>query len=256
LFRSFLEEFIEWISQWIERNKQMNMLNGKKWMSSRHFWKVLLLSGCFILWFSVNALSVWPEFPLSSDCFSGSAYGTQTIPSIAFDGTNFLVVWEDERVNSERDIFGTRVSQQGEILEPIGIPICTAPSLQTDVKIAWGNQNYLAVWTDYRNTNYDIYGARIDPEGNVLDPNGFPISTGSGWESFPDVAWDGTNFFVVWSDDKNDISYDIYGTRITSSGEILDPRGIQISFGPAMELFPTIAFNGTTYLVVWEHGSG
>jgi hypothetical protein len=232
------------------------MLNYQKLPFRRVCGRILILSLYLTFCSSVNVFSAWPEFPLSTDCFSGKAYGTQTTPSIAFDGTNFLVVWEDERINSERDIFGTRVSQQGEILDPIGIPICTAPSLQTDVKVAWGNQNYLVVWTDYRNTSYDIYGARIDPEGNVLDPNGFPISTGSSWESFPDVAWDGTNFFVIWSDDKNEISYDIYGTRITSSGEILDPRGIQISFEPTMELFSTIAFNGTTYLVVWEQDFG
>jgi hypothetical protein len=232
------------------------MSNYRKLHFGRVWKRILILSLYLTFRLSVNAFSGWPEFPLSSDCFSGSAYGTQTTPSIAFDGTDFLVVWEDERLNSERDIFGARMSQQGEILDPIGIPICVAPSLQTDVKVAWGGQNYLAVWIDYRNENYDIYGARIDPQGNVLDPNGFPISTGSGWEAYPDVAWDGTNFFVVWSDDRDFTSYDIYGSRVTSSGEVLDPRGILISSEPVMELVPAIAFNGSTYLVVWEHSPG
>jgi hypothetical protein len=234
----------------------MNLSNRRKSLSVNSFKRALILSFCFILWLSVKASSTWPEFSLSSDCFLGSAYGTQTTSSIAFDGTNFLVVWEDERTNTERDIFGTQVSTQGQILDPIGIPICTAPSWQTDVAVAAGDLNYLVVWMDYKNGNYDIYGARIDFAGNVLDPNGFIISAGPWWEAYPEVSWDGVNFFVVWSDDRNGISYDVYGARIAPSGELLDSRGIQISFEPVMELTPAISFNGSTYLVAWEHASG
>lgn len=97
----------------------------------------------------------------------------------------------------------------------------------------------------------------MDLAGNVLDPDGFPISTGASWEAYPEVAWDGTNFFVVWSDDRNiDDAYDIYGTRVTPWGEVLDPRGIQLSFEPQMALTPAISYNGSTYLVAWEHAGG
>jgi len=216
---------------------------------------MLLVVFCFCL--SGNAFSSWPEFPLSTDCFSGNAYATQSSPAVAFGGTNYLVVWEDERINTDRDIFGARVSASGEVLDPISIPICVYTNLQTGVKVAGGDQNYLVVWTDYRNGSYDIYGARVDFSGNVLDPEGFPISTSSDWESYPDVAWDGTNFFVVWTDDRSITTYDdIYGTRISPAGEVLDPRGIQISSEPVFEETPSIAYNGSVYFVAWEHALG
>jgi hypothetical protein len=66
---------------------------------------VLLVIAIFFL--SGEAFSCWPDFWLSTDCFSGSAHGAQRGASVAFDGTNFLVVWEDER-DAGRDIFGAR----------------------------------------------------------------------------------------------------------------------------------------------------
>jgi hypothetical protein len=204
-----------------------------------------------------SAFSSWPEFALSTRCFSGSAYGTQASPAVAFDGTNFLVVWEDERINNGRDIFGTRVSAQGEILDPIGIPISTASNMQVSAKVAWGGQNYLVVWADYRNGNYDVYGARVSPAGTVLDPDGFPISTGPGSKAFPDLSWDGTNFLVVWSDDRNEYtSNDIYGARVTPAGQVIDGSGIRISSASLSDINPSISYNGTEYLVAWEQSGG
>lgn len=205
-----------------------------------------------------EAFSSWPEFWLSSDCFLGSAQGTQTTSAVAFDGTNFLVVWEDERINGQKDVFGARVSPQGEMLDLIGIPICTSPGEQSYVNVAWGGQNYLVVWQDWENDSSAIYGARVSPEGNVLDPNGFSIAGGSQWALYPAVASDGTNFFVVFSYDQGAPSYsdDIYGSRVTPDGEVLDPQGILISASYQYELSPTIAYNGSLFLVAWELNQG
>ncbi len=237
--------------------KGLSMLKLHKIIFPWFYANILIFTISIILYFSSKAFSSWPEFQLSSDCFTSNAYATQSSPAIAFGGVNYLVVWEDERINTSRDIFAARVSSSGEVLDPIGISICTYSNLQTGAKAAGGDQNYLVVWTDYRNESYDIYGARIDFSGNVLDPDGFPISTGSEWESYPDVAWDGNNFFVVWTDDRNFTTYDdIYGTRVTSSGQVLDPRGIQISNEPAWAETPSIAYNGSFYLVAWEQAYG
>jgi hypothetical protein len=244
-------------SRSIGKPKEIIVLNQDKSYTLNYKLRISALFIVFCLFLSGKAFSSWPEFPLSNDCFPGTAYASQSSPAVAFGGTNYLVVWEDERVNSDRDIFGARVSASGEVLDPISIPICVYTNLQTDVKVAGGNQNYLVVWTDYRNGNYDIYGARVDFSGNVLDPDGFPISDTYNWESFPDVAWDGTNFFVVWTDDRSVTTYDdIYGARVSPQGEVLDPDGIQISNTTALEETPAIAYNGSVYLVAWEHARG
>jgi hypothetical protein len=217
---------------------------------------VTALSICFILVLTASAFSSWPEFWISPDCVSGRAYSNQSSPSIAGGQTNLLAVWEDERVSSYSDVFGARIAPDGEILDPTGIPICTASGWQTSVGAAAGSENYLVVWQDDRDVDYDIYGARVDLNGNVLDPDGFPISTGDGWESSPAVGWDGTNFLVVWCDDRDMTSADIYGTRITPQGEILDGTGFQISDEEIRTVSSSVTFNGSNYLIAWELSSG
>lgn len=224
--------------------------------SFRNLTKILIFSIGFVFCLSGPAFSTWPEFGLSNDCFLGSAQGTQTTAAVAFDGTNFLVAWEDERESSHRDIFGARVSQNGEILDPAGIPICVSRGTQSAVNVAWGGENYLVVWQDYKDGISSIYGARIDTYGNLLDPDGFLIAGGGEWAMYPAVASDGINFFVVWTHDKPETFYDLYGARVTSDGEILDPDGILICATSRFEVTPSIAYNGSIYFVAWEHDQG
>ncbi len=214
---------------------------------------VLLVIAVFCL--SGKVFSSWPDFWLSNDCFSGSAQGAQREAWVAFDGTNFLVVWEDER-DGGRDVFGARVSLQREILDPVGIPICTYQGDQSEVEVAWGGENYLVVWQDWREGAWMVYGARVDADGYVLDPDGFPIAGGEEWVGSPAVASDGTNFFVVWSHFKLETFYDMYGTRVTPDGEVLDLGGILISATYQFELNPSVACNGSVYFVAWEHDQG
>src|SRR5215210_1501564 len=189
----------------------------------------------------------------------------QLKPSIAFDGTNYLVVWQDGRsdgppADNGYEIYGARVSQAGTVLDPVGIAISTATSSQYAPSVAFGGTNFLVAWEDYRSDGHvlsDIYGARVSQAGSVLDPNGIPISTASNHQQAPNVAADGTNFLVVWQDCRTcpgSNSYDIYGARVDpEDGTVLDLGGIPISTPATNDrVAPSVAFDGTNYLVVWR----
>src|ERR1043165_4231613 len=70
----------------------------------------------------------------------------------------------------------------------------------------------------------------------------------------PSVAAHGNGYFVVWADKRNYAAneYDIYGARVSTTGEVLDPAGIPICTDPGRQTSPRVAFNGNEYLVVWE----
>jgi len=196
----------------------------------------------------------WGEFLIDTSITRVSAPGDQESPAIAFDGTDFLVVWQDERGGSY-DICGARVTAEGMVLDSLGIAISTATNDQWYPAVAFDGANFLVVWQDGRGGSSDIYGARVTAEGAVLDSSGIAVSTAANDQAAPAVAFDGTDFLVVWQDGRGS-SYDIYGARVTAEGAVLDSSGIAVSTTANDQAAPAVAFDGTGFLVVWQDGRG
>ncbi|MBM3322034.1 hypothetical protein FJY69_00905 [candidate division WOR-3 bacterium] len=179
----------------------------------------------------------------------------QTCPAVASDGTNSLVVWEDWRWYGGQhwaDVYAARITQSGAVLDPEGIPAATSAYDNWTPAAAFDGANYLAVWADYRNgSGYDVYGARLGPDGAVLDPEGIAVSTATGPQEEPDVAFDGDNFLVVWGDRRAAASH-VYGARLDKHGTVLDPNGIPIGVARGGQFSPAVACGSASYLVVWE----
>jgi hypothetical protein len=62
-----------------------------------------------------------------------------------------------------------------------------------------------------------------------------------GGQSYPAIAFDGTNYFIVWHDLRNAVSYSsyhgeataywhFYGCRVNPQGVLMDSAGIFISY--------------------------
>ncbi len=179
-----------------------------------------------------------------------TAAGSQFNAAVSFDGTNFLVVWGDNRGVARTDVYGARVSPSGAVLDTNGIPISTAAYDQDCPALSFDGTNYLVVWTDHRNDNDDIYGARVSPSGAVLDPQGVAICDTMRPQGYPAVSFDGTNYLVAWWDSRN-ASPNIYGARVNQSGTVLDPQGLAVCDTAVGRGRPAVSFDGTNYLVVW-----
>jgi hypothetical protein len=183
-----------------------------------------------------------------------AATNSQWDPAVASDGTSFLVVWSDER-SAVANIYGARVSQSGTVLDPGGIAISTA-DLQEKPSVAFGAGYYMVVWEDERNDDCDIYGSRVSPSGQVIDPGGIAVSTSWDDQYSPSVAFDGANFLAVWEDWRNGNDADVYCARVTPSAQVLDPGGIAVSTAINDQTEPSIAFDGTHYLAAWTDMRG
>ena len=67
------------------------------------------------------------------------------------------------------------------------------------------------------------------------------------------MAFGGSSYLVVWQDGRPRTSNDdIYGARVSQAGVVLDPNGIPISAHLYPESRPTVAFDGSNFLVTWE----
>ncbi len=98
------------------------------------------------------------------------------------------------------------------------------------------------------------YPVTIDPSiGPVIpvaNPHGGVPAANSQWA--PDVAFDGTNFLVVWTDWRAGDNADIYGARVTPTGTVLDPNGLAITAQAEDQERPAVVFGSDRYLIVWE----
>ncbi len=192
------------------------------------------------------------EFLLDTNVYYVASGQAQSYPAIAFDGSNFLVVWTDHRSSFNDDIYGARISAQGMLLDSAGILISVAPNNQQSPAIAFDGNNFLCVWCDSRNGWYDIYGTRISQAGEVLDPAGIVICIQADMQQYPAIGFDGSNYLVVWQDTRGGSTYDIYGARVSTSGIVLDPSGILISAADENQQYPAIGFDQNNWLVVWQ----
>ena len=197
------------------------------------------------------------EFPVAAK--SGH---NQLALSAAFDGTNYLVGFEDS-VNcpGAKCISAVKVGLvNGTTGALIGTPI-TVTSEAAIPSVAFGGGTYLAVWKGTADTGYAIYGQRISTSAALTGP---PIIISpsvakiGGQHDIIQVLFDGINFFVAW-EDRTDAASEgtgkIYGWFVRPSGELL---GAMISVSdPAAQygqVLPAMATGGTNIFVVWVDG--
>src|SRR5262249_12083362 len=128
----------------------------------------------------------------------------QRAPSVAFDGTNHLVVWEDERSGlGSDDIYAARVAPATGApvgaLDAAGIAVSTAPQIQQNPAVGFDGTNYVIAWLDSRNSSWQAYGARVTPGGGVLDAQGVALSAPTGYAARPALAHGGGEWLVSWT---------------------------------------------------------
>jgi hypothetical protein len=207
---------------------------------------------------SSNLFQMGNAFLLDTTIMYTQARGNQSLPSIAYDGTNYLVVWQDSRCHPQHDVYCARVDSQGSILDPAGIHIATVTYdnmqyyCEGTPAVAYNGTEYIVVYQHRRNSaDTDIYGTRVTTSGVILDPDGIPISTSVGYQRFPSVAATGTDFLVVWEDHRSGTP-DIYGARVNEAGIVLDSSGIEICSALRGQRLPSLTCDGLHCLVVWQ----
>jgi hypothetical protein len=142
------------------------------------------LGGSFIAW-SDSRSGTWNIYAQRLD-INGHALWTadglrvitgdhnQTMPSIATDGDDgLLVVWRDDR-NDQNDIYAQRFNENGQPLwGSEGMAVCALLGNQEGaVCVSDGAGGLIAAWEDWRNSNYDIFAQRIERHGHWGYPSG------------------------------------------------------------------------------------
>ncbi|HEY4240985.1 MAG TPA: hypothetical protein VGM88_14275 [Kofleriaceae bacterium] len=179
---------------------------------------------------------------------SGFTAANTAAPAIAFDGINFLVVWSDNRLSTDDDIYATRVTVGGAILDPLGIKIAATAGKQLHPTVAYNGTSYIVAWEDYKTTgsaSADIGVATVVPATGVVTSLGYAAATSAN-ETQPHLATSGANALLVWN------------AAGTITGSLFNGTsfGAGVAISPASSTDPAVAANPAgNYLVAWSQGT-
>jgi len=167
--------------------------------------------------------------------------GTGVNPTVAFDGTNYLVVWCDSAGGVESAKYA-RVSASGVVLDP---PRRLSPyGSQADISLASGTRCYLAVF----NQGDGTWGVRVSHDGTLLDTLPFPVP-GHAKPGARVLTFSGKHFVVAYTE-RQATADNIVMSRIAEDGTVVDPSGVVVAGAIRIGTLAGTACNGTTLLTL------
>jgi hypothetical protein len=181
---------------------------------------------------------------------------TQWDASISMDAAGyFVVVWIDER-NGNRDIYFQRYNDTGGAVgvntlvnDDASTADQIAPTIMIDIA-----GNFVIVWHDFRNDDWDIYYQRYNSTGGPIGVNTkVNDDVGTNFQFYPTISMDATgNFVIVWQDFRN-INWDIYFQRFTSTGAALGTNiKVNDDAGTMHQKIPEISMVAVgDFVIVW-----
>ena len=184
-------------------------------------------------------------------------------PAVAYDPVNdrYLVVftYDFNGDGSNIDVYGRFIPWNGPDPGLTDFIICdwSTDQQHAEVTYAYEQREYLAVWKNAPDDNYDyISGRRIIADGSGM-PDAFAISSGPENRDFVDVTYNLTRneYLVVWDVDMSESSrsWDIFGRRFQGNGIPIGEE-FNIAGWPGGEMYPSVAAcrQADQYLVAWE----
>ncbi|UCD20230.1 MAG: hypothetical protein JSU64_03580, partial [candidate division WOR-3 bacterium] len=190
-------------------------------MNNRSMYLVILCIVSFIA--SVRLSAEWEKdgIPVCT------ALSIQYYPVIVTDSTGgAIVVWDDNR-GAAQDIYGQRISPEGDLLwSPGGVPVCQEEGSQLAPEaVSDGEGGAIVFWLESKapgTNNIDIYAQRIDSLGNPLwSEGGVAVCTDTFRQLYIEAIADlHGGAIVVWRDERNGPE-DLYAQRLDRNGTIL-----------------------------------
>ncbi len=203
--------------------------------------------------FNVTVQFISPGGQLSGDRIAMGETGSA--PVIAFDGTNYLVIWADRHVgfldNGEdagiTDIFGRFISPSGEFAgDKFTIVSDAYIKGSAPGAIHFNGSNYFFVYKedDGNNDEGPEYGKFISTEGDVSEN---PVQITETDVQDIALAFDGTNYLTVYNVDAKYI----YGQFISAAGTLAGTSFLIDNSENYSDDPVAVAFGDSKYLVVF-----
>jgi DNA-binding beta-propeller fold protein YncE len=207
----------------------------------------------------LSAAGVALKFKPISTLRTLSRNDSKFAPQVIFGQDCFLVVWHDQRsldfdslTPSGGDIYGARFRVDADanvyVLDLNGIPISTAVGEQISPKVASNGSLFFTVWEDYRQAGKaQIYGARLDVSGTLLDRHGILLADHNSSTREPMLSYGKEQFWLGWIQPDAE-PRGTFVARFNAEGAPLDQTPRHIT--PALNSH-AMSFGDDAFLISW-----
>jgi hypothetical protein len=194
--------------------------------------------------------------------FDLSASVTLQIPTaatdaaVAFDGTNYLVVYEQYDPSSVTGLIAVRVSPSGTVLGS-GATVGPGPACNSGPcappALAFDGSRYLLVYLQGSNGLFQIEGVFISPADGQASGTAFAVSPAPGYPAQFALAFGGGVYLLAWDQGAwTGQSSGLYAARVQTDGTVLDPAGIPIAASSSCCGNPALAFDGHNFMLAFS----
>jgi hypothetical protein len=138
---------------------------------------------------------------------------------LAFGGDGYLAVYGGDDGAGDFNVFSSRLDPSGNKLSPKPQNISFQNADASGGPVVWVGDRYGVAWQDRREGNYEVYFTLLKPDGQKAIGD-LRLTNAPGFSINVQLAWNGTEFIVVWQDDRNGV-YQIWGQRLSVDGALL-----------------------------------
>jgi len=176
-----------------------------------------------------------------------SAAGMSRVPAIAWSGSEYGIVWEDNRDAGDKEIYFARVGADGAKIGS-DVRLTVLPGQGLEPAIAWSGSEYAVTWQDDGWVNSEIGFVRLDPTGTIVGSM-VQVTDDSNVSARPDIVWTGSSYGIVWRDNRSG-NADIWLAVLSPDGTKL-VGDEQISSTPDWSIRPAISWSGSAFGITW-----
>lgn len=197
---------------------------------------------------------------------SDNGYGNTAPDCVLNSKSEFFICWEDNNKITPSKKPDIRLRN----FFPDGTPMGKSFVINDDnvdsvtnkdprIAINPNTDNFIVVWTDNRNGDFDIFAQRFDKNGSPVGNNLIVSRDNSGADQFrPVVAMDSLdNFVIAWEDKRNGDS-DIYAQIFLPDGSPWGDNFLVNQDKLRTQWFPEVEVNGNKIYFTWSsnHAGG
>ena len=185
----------------------------------------------------------------------------QEDPTITRTSDNhYVIAWIDFYDDPDGNVYAQKINAAGQLLwQEGGVPVCTAAAVQLSINMEPDQDGgVFMVWMDARNPSKDIYGQRLNANGDPMwDLDGIPIANDIGDEIQNTMLPDGTGGMMIGYTIDYGGDEDIYVKRFLADGTMAWDNAIPLAVGPESQGKVRMAAIGNgEFIFTWQDQTG